>query len=296
MRLSDRVITDTIRSNLATNVARLNEIERQVSSGKRLNAPSDDPAAAASALRGQNELALNQQYTRTADTAKMHLSTADAAFSGLDDVLQRARELTVQAGNGSLGPEELQPIAAELNQLIQHTVQLGNTTLNGTYIFAGTKTQTVPFTMNGGSTPTSVTYNGNSAAITQNVSDATPMQVNVPGDQVFSPVINALIQVRDALSNNDPQTATQSGLPAIDAAMNTLLGVRGTFGARENSIDATETQLGTEQVALQTQQSSLEDIDITDAIVKLNASQNAYQASLGAAAKAIQPTLLDFLK
>jgi flagellar hook-associated protein 3 FlgL len=296
MRLSDRVITDTVRNNLATNIDRLNEIERQVSSGKRLGVPSDDPAAAAAALRDHNDVALNQQYSRTVDSAKMHLSTADSALSSLDDVVQRARELTVEAGNGSLGPDELKPIAAELNQLIQHTVQLGNTTLGGNYIFAGTKTQTVPFTMNGGDVPTSVTYNGNSGAITQNVSDATPMQVNVPGDQVFMPVINALIQVRDALNNNDPQTAVQTGEPAIDAAMNNLLGVVGTFGARENSLDSTATQLGNEQVALQTQQSNLEDVDIAQAAVQLSASQNAYQASLAAAAKVIQPTLLDFLK
>jgi flagellar hook-associated protein 3 FlgL len=296
MRLSDRVLTDTARYDLAANLERLNQLQQQVSTGKRISVPSDDPAAAAEALRDRNDLALNEEYTRVVDAAKTRLSATDSAFSSLTEDLQRARELTVQAGNDTLGPQDLQPIAAELNQLIQHMVQLGNTQVSGSYIFAGTKTQTVPFTPVGGNTPASVTYNGNGGAITQTVSAATQMQINVPGDQVFTPAIDALIQVRDALNNNDNKTAAQSGLPAIDAAMNNLLGVQGTLGARTNSLDSLETQLGNEQVALQTQDAQLEDTDMTDAIVKLNAAQNAYQASLGGAAKTMQPTLLEFLK
>jgi len=294
MRIATSVLSDNVRANLASNVVALDRLERQISSGKRLTAPSDDPAAAYKVLRYHNDIALNDQYTRNADNASSFLAGTDTALGGLTDALQRARELAVQAGTGTVNAADMQAIGQEMNQLLLHAVQLGNSKLGGQYLFAGTQTTTAPFTA-AGATPAAVTYNGDTNPILQDVAPGVQVQVNTPGSQVFTAGMNALIQIRNNLTAGNGQTAAQSGIPALDGALDGVLQVRGAVGAKVNSLDAVKAQNADESINLQSQRSSLEDVDIASAIVQLNASRNTYEAALGAAAKVITPSLAEFL-
>src|SRR5262245_29032368 len=111
MRISDRVLVDGVRANLNANTQRMARVERELSSGRKINAPSDDPAAAATALRHRTDIALNEQFTRTVDSAAARLGAADTSLGSLTDVLQRARELTVQAGSATISDDQLKSIA-----------------------------------------------------------------------------------------------------------------------------------------------------------------------------------------
>jgi flagellar hook-associated protein 3 FlgL len=295
MRISDRVLTDNVRTSLNLNTSKLARIEREVSSGRRINVPSDDPAAAASALRHRTDIAMSEQFSRTVQASSSRLSAADTALGSLTDVVQRVRELTVQAGAGSLGNDQMAAIATEINQLLHSAVQIGNTNFGGQFLFAGTKTTTAPFSV-AGQVPLAVTYNGNANPISQDVGQGVQVRVDVPGDQSILPVMNALIQIRDALNGGDADTATTTGIAGLDTALDGLLQVRGGIGARVNRLEDLSTRLDDERTNLKSLQSNLEDVDMADTIVRLNIAQNVYQASLGAAAKAIQPTLVDFLR
>lgn len=295
MRIADRVLTDNVRTSLNLNISKLMQIEREIATGRRINVPSDDPAAAATALRHRTDIALSEQFSRTAQASAARLSAADTALSSLTEVVQRARELTVKAGAGSLGTDQLASIATEINQLLHSAVQIGNTNFSGQFIFAGTKTTTVPFTVTG-QVPLTVTYNGNANAIYQDVGQGVQVRVDVPGGQSILPVMNALIQIRDALNGGNTDAATTSGLAALDRALDGLLQTRGSIGARVNRLEDLVQRMDDEQTNLKGLQSGLEDVDITDTIVRLNIARNVYEASLGAAAKAIQPTLVDFLR
>lgn len=293
MRIPDRLMSDRVSANLNLNIQRMLQVEEQLSSGRKINRPSDDPAGASTALRIRTDLATSDQYARTVTATASRLSAADSAMGGLTDVVQRARELTVQAGNGSLGAEQLTAIATEINQLIQHTVQIGNTNFGGQYLFAGTKTTTAPFTA-AGDVPATVTYNGNDNAITQDIGQSSQIRVDVPGDQVFSPVLNTLIQIRDAL-NGGNSAAASAALPALDSASDGILQMRGSIGARVNRLQSLGQRMDDERTNLQGVQSQIEDIDITDTIVRLNSARNVYEAALGAASRVITPSLADFL-
>lgn len=295
MRISDRVLTDNVRRNLAMNTDRLMRVERELSSGRRLDTPSDDPAAVARALRLRTDAATNDSLTRTSGLSRTRLNAADGALDSLTQTMQRARELTVQASSGTLDSQQLGAIAAEMNQLLLQSVQVGNTSVAGQYVFAGTKTTTAPFSA-AGNAPAAVTYDGNSNPIYQDVGGNARIQVDVPGDGPFLPAMNVLIQIRDALNSGNADSARATGLPALDSALDGVLQVRGTLGARINRLDALDARLGDEKVSIQTQQSDVEDIDLTDTIVRLNSARNVYDAALGAAAKAITPSLVDFLR
>jgi len=293
MRIPDRVLSDTVRNDLNNNLANLTGVEQTLSTGHRINAPSDDPAGTAAVLRYSNDIDLNDQYTRTAGAAKSRLDAADTALSSLSDIMQRVRELTVQAGSGALAGTDLTAIGTELNQLLGQAVQIGNTNVGGQYLFAGTMTTTSPFTA-AGAVPPSVTFNGDSNPINLPTGQATTTRVNVDGNATFMPVLNAIINIRDAV-NSGNTAGIQTALTPIDTAIDGVLQARGTIGATTNGLDALTDRLGNETTSLKGQRSLVQDTDIADAVVKLNTAQNVYQAALGAAVKAIQPSLIDFL-
>jgi flagellar hook-associated protein 3 FlgL len=295
MRISDRSRMEGVRANLARSLDKMERVNREVSTGRRIHYPSDDPAGAATALRYRSDLALGEQFSRTANASRARLEAADSALGGLTDVLQRARELTLRAGSPAAGAAELQTAAIEVNQLLKQAVQLGNTSFAGRFIFGGTITTTAPFNA-AGEIPAAVTYGGNGGAIDQEIGQGTLVRTNVPGDQAFLPTMNALIQIRDALNSGDAAGALAGGLPALDSALDGLLRTRGDIGARVNHLESVEQKLGMEKVNLTTLKSNVEDVDIAESVVRLNEARNVWEAALGAAAKAIQPTLVDFLR
>lgn len=295
MRISDRVVTDNVRTSLNTNLVKLGRIQREVATGRRINVPSDDPAAAATALRHRTDVAMSEQFSRTVQASSARLSAADTALGGLTEVVQRARELTVKAGAGSLGQDQINSIATEINQLLHSAVQIGNTNFGGQFLFSGTRTTTAPFSV-ATEVPPAVAYNGNANAIEQDVGQGVKVRVDLPGDQTIQPVMNALIQIRDALTAGNTDAATRAGLSALDSSLDGVLQTRGSIGARVNRLEDLQSRLDDERTNLKTLQSNLEDVDMADTIVRLNIARNVYDASLGAAAKAIQPTLVDFLR
>jgi flagellar hook-associated protein 3 FlgL len=295
MRISDSSRYEGIRANLARSLNKLDRVNREVSTGRRIQFPSDDPSGAATAMRYRTDLALGEQYSRTAESARARLEASDTALDGLTDVIQRARELALRAGAGSSGPAELRSLGIEVNQLLKQSVQLGNTSFAGRFLFGGTRTTTAPFNATG-DTPPAVTYNGNSGAIDQEIGQGAVVRANVTGDQAFQPTMNALIQIRDALNAGDGDGAIAAGLPALDAALDGLMQTRGDIGARVNHLESVEKKLGMEQVNLSSLKASVEDVDLADTVVRLNEARNVWEAALGAAAKAIQPTLAEFLR
>ncbi len=295
MRIPDRVITDSVKSNVNVNIARMMKIEQQISSGRRINAPSDDPAAAAAALRLRADISMSEQFTRNIDSAAARLGATDSALGSLTDLLQRARELTVQAGSAGISPAQLSAIGTELNQLLHHAVQVGNSSFGGQYLFSGTKTTTPAFLATG-DVPATVTYQGNTSAILQDVGDNAQVQMNVTGDQGLLAAMNALIQIRDALNAGDRTTAIQSGLTALDGAMDAVLQQRGSLGARINRLESLGVRIEDERINLHGLKGSLEDVDMADTIVRLNSARNVYEAALGAAAQVIQKSLVQFLR
>jgi flagellar hook-associated protein 3 FlgL len=296
MRISERVLTDTVRNDLNNSLSNLTSIGTILATGKKINAPSDDPAGTGTVMRLTNDIDINDQFSRSTGAATARLSSADTALGNLTDVLQRARELTVQAGAGSHSQSELNAISTELNQLLLHAVQIGNTNVGGQYLFSGTKSTTAAFAPAAGPIPASVAFNGNTNPIAIQTDRSTQTRVDVPGDAAFLPTMNAIIQIRDALTAGNAANGVQTALTAFDGALDSVSAERGKIGATVNGLESASARIGTEQTDLKSQRSDLQDMNIADTIVKLNAAQNLYQSALGAAAKAIQPSLVEFLR
>lgn len=147
MRITQGMITETFMRNLTNNLKRLNDREDMLSSTKRVRKPSDDPVAAVLAVRLRNTLSSIEQYTKNVNDALTWLKSTETALTNTNDILQRIRELTVKAANGTLTSDDRQTILDEISQLKEQLMQEANSSYNNRYLFGGFITDEKPFEM-----------------------------------------------------------------------------------------------------------------------------------------------------
>lgn len=147
MRITQGMITEAFMRNLTNNLKRLSDKEDMLSSTKRVRRPSDDPVSAVLAMRLRNTLSGIEQYTKNVNNALTWLKSTETALTNTNDILQRIRELTVNAANGTLTSDDRQTILDEISQLKQQLLQEANTSYNNRYLFGGYITDEKPFDM-----------------------------------------------------------------------------------------------------------------------------------------------------
>ncbi|MGE5632531.1 MAG: flagellar hook-associated protein FlgL [Caulobacteraceae bacterium] len=149
MRVTNTMMVNNMMRNLARNLNRMENLQQQMASGKKFSSPSDDPIGVSRSLRLNTEIATMNQYKRNADDIQSWLDTTEMAINNINTVLQRAKELTMQAATGTNSLDERNAIAGEITELRNQLIQAGNTTYAGSYIFSGYKTNKPLFTPEG---------------------------------------------------------------------------------------------------------------------------------------------------
>jgi flagellar hook-associated protein 3 FlgL len=271
---------------------------QQVSTGKRVNVPSDDPLAAAQMIGNQAQTSRSDQYLQNIDTLTSQLQTADTAVGSAVAAVTQAITLGVQGSTGTLSASDRQQVAQNLIGIQSQLVQLANVSVGGSYLFGGTATTTPPYTLNPAS-PSGVTYNGNTGTNTVQIADGLNLQTNVPGSQLFQnsagDVFGSMQKLITALQTGTPADA-QSATNELRTAFDSLTGQRIFYGSAVNQLNSTQTFLQQEQVTLKSQANNLVGADLTKAAVDLTRAQTAHEAALAAAAKILPTSLLDYLK
>lgn len=312
MRITDSMMIMNFMNDYNNNLERMEKNQSMLESGKRINKPSDDPVAIANSLRIKTDMSRNDAYTKNVSDAKSWLDLTDSSLGQLNDLLQRTRELAVQGSNGSETADDMKKIAAEVEQLKQQMIQVGNTQYNGRYIFAGFKTELngkTPFesTTDGNGNPINI-YNGDNGEIKFEVgAGGNTIQVNISGIDPFdvtggtngtggqSQLLNMMDTLKNALNNGDNQKVSDM-LQNIDDEMEKVLTARADAGVKSNRLDLINNRLQTDNYNFTTLLSKNEDADMSLVITNLQMDRNVYQASLAAGARIIEPSLIDFLK
>lgn len=140
MRITNNMMIKNMMRNLNNNLKRMDKVQQMMSSGKKFQLPSDDPIGVSKSLKLHTDVSRIEQYKRNVDDALSWMEITESTVAEIGDVLQRARELTVQAANGSNSNEDLQKISSEIEQLKDHLIEVANTTYAGRSIFTGYKT------------------------------------------------------------------------------------------------------------------------------------------------------------
>lgn len=307
-RVTNQMMSQRMLENLWASMRRLDKWNQQLSTGRRISLPSDDPADTETAMRLRTLLREGEQYMRNVDDALAWLEATDAALNHATQVLQRARELIIYGGNGTLTDEARQALATEMNQLIHDLFAVANTKHGQRYLFAGENTLIRPFEaiLEEPADPSSPVgnfqYHGTRYepadgfdGLELEIEAGNTLRYNIFGNDVFEPIFDVLIAVREHLENGNLNDLTGDDLRNFDEAMDNLLRWRAEVGARVNRLELVRERLSQNQVNLEKLSAEVEGIDIAEVIMRLKMEENVYRAALGAGARIIQPTLLDFL-
>ena len=270
---------------------------QQVSTGKSVTVPSDNPAAAADMVQNTIETANVDQYTQNVSSVLSTVQTADSALSTVVSSLTQAISLGTEGANGTNSAANQQAIATQVQGILSSVVSQANLSYQGSYVFGGTANTTTPYTAD----PTSAsgyTYNGNSGVNSVQVGDQLSVQVNVPGSQVFSSstanVLGSLSSLVTALQSGNT-AAIGTATAAVSASMSYVSQQRVVYGNAESQLNAQETYLQQETVNLSSQATSLVGVDMAKAAITLSQAETANNAALAAAAKVVPNTLLNYL-
>jgi flagellar hook-associated protein 3 FlgL len=292
MRITEGMRYSVLLQDIGRAQERVMKAQQEVSSGKKISTPSEDPVAAADVLRLHGEISENGQYLRNLTFAKSKLQTTDVVLDNVEQLVLRARTLA-QSSFGN--PQAAQGYLPEVIALRDQIVTAANTTHAGRFIFGGSVTTTQPYVKNPNST---VTYNGNSEDMPLEIERNVTVQTQIAGSNLFSGSVN-IFQVMDDLA-----TAMQSGNNGeIDAQIKNLeqfadvLSVaRTNVGSNLNFIANVESNHSSAGLSRQSQLSQEESADLATAISELTLSQNALQATLAVGAKISQISILDYLR
>lgn len=145
MRITYNAINRNIQNVIVDRYADLAKIQEQLSTGKRLLRPSDDPNDVSNDLKLRTKLKQLYQLKRNLDDGIGYMEVTDTAMMSMDNIMQRLRELAIQSSSDTLSAEERLFIANEVEQLLRQTIGLVNTNFKGDYVFAGTQTKIEPF-------------------------------------------------------------------------------------------------------------------------------------------------------
>lgn len=294
MRVTNSMLVNTFKRNLTNNLREMDRVQEHLSSGKRINRPSDDPVGITFSLRFRSNLTETEQYQKNVSDALSWMETTDMALGQVGDVLQRARELTIYGASDALPQASRDAIAKEISQLKEQLIQIGNTNLGGRFIFGGLKTAQPPFDSSGN-------YLGSNspAEMRYEFGPGVTVPINIAGDVVFkSP--QDIFATLDAIAAdlNAGNTANLSGarLGELDTVLENVLNWRAEMGAKINRVELAKNRLEQTELNFKDLLSKTDDADMAQVITELKTKEEVYRSSLAAGARIMQPTLLDFLR
>lgn len=291
-RVTQRLMVERSLTALNTGMGRLARSQEQLSTGRLINRPSDSPTGTNDAMRLRAQIAADTQYTRNASDGLAVLGQTDSTMITMLDNVRRARDLLVQgASTGSSGPEARAALAAELTQIREALIGLANTEHMGRPIFAGTSGSPVAYDAAGG-------FVGDQFPIDRTVGEGITVRVNLTGPEAFTAGTDDLFGVLSTAITRLTAAPDQLGdsMTRLDAVAGQMRTALADVGTRYGRVERAMSTLTDTTLSNTASLSEVENIDIAKAVVDLQMQEVAYQAALGATARVIQPSLLDFLR
>jgi flagellar hook-associated protein 3 FlgL len=306
MKVSTNLYFDRASAQLGTVQSSLSKTQEQLSTGKQITKPSDEPDKASLVTRLESEMARQKSYQDALSSVEIKLSSQETALRNVSDVMGRIKELTVQANSDTMGTVDRQSIALEIESLRDQILSLANTQdTSGNYLFAGSRVTHPAF---GKDTAGEFNYQGDQTRIRVAVGDNLRMNVNRPGSDAFVRVpredgkggtigigfFQSLDDLTQAIRSSD-RKMMQRGLGELDALSQGVSEATAQVGADLNVVDAQRNVLDEVTLRLKTTMSAVQDLDYTEAITRMNRDQLALEAAQSSFAKISKLSLFNYL-
>lgn len=292
-RVTQNMLSHRSLTSLQSGLSKLAALQEQLSTGRVLNRPSDSPADVTSAMRIRSSLANVKQYGRNAEDGNGWLTQIDGALTTATDVVSRARDLALQGANeGSMGPTARDALASEVDQLRASLIDTANASYLGRPVFGGVTAGHAAYDGSG-------TYVGTPGAVNRTISEGSTIRVDLDGTTAFGATGSSVFDHLDALSTalrSGNQAGISASITALDADRDRITTAQTEVGTRQQRVEAAIQSSQDGELNLRSSLSNVENADLPKVIVDLQLQQTAYQASLAATARVMQPSLLDFLR
>lgn len=297
MRINPDILPDLLAA-LNDNQQQINDDLEQISSGRSVNQPSDNPAAAAALVVNADQTSQANQFLSSISTVSGELQSADSTLNSVTTALQQAISLGVEGANGTLNASDQQALAVQVQGIQSQLVNLANLAYQGNYVFAGTATSTPPYVLDSTSS-SGVTYQGNSGVNSITIGNQYTVQTNLPGSQLFSSSSNDVFQaIQDLITGlqSGNATAISTAVGELTNASNYIDQQRVFYGNTISQLNAQTTYLNSETTQLSQQQNTLGAANMPAVISNLESAQVSRQATLESMSNTLQNNLFNYLR
>ncbi len=295
MRITQRAVVLTSLQGLNRNLDAVGKLQQQLTTGRIINAPSDSPTGTNKAMQTRSEQAAVAQQARNISDATSWLEQGGSTLIEILDTTRRVRDLTVQGLNtGGSSEASRQALATEVASLREGLLSLANTAVQGRPLFGGITSGDKAYNDDG-------TYAGMPGEVVRRLSASETVRVDVSGPDTFGPAGNNLFDVVGRIAaelSADPvdPAALEDDLAALDGVAELMRTAVADVGSRASRVERAEQLNFDRSLSLTAELGETENVDLPNTIMRLQMQQVGYEAALAATAKAISPTLLDYLR
>jgi flagellar hook-associated protein 3 FlgL len=290
-----RVTNDTAYRSLLRDLERISErmqdTQLQISSGKKLHKPSDDPTAVSDVVRIQAEMSEIGQYEDNISTAMSRLNVADSTLQGVELMIERVRSLGLLSMNN---PATAGVQTAEIEGLRDQLVGAANTVFDGQFLFAGSKVDGPAYTKAADGT---VTYEGNSEQVRVQIGRSSTLQIQVPGNGIFTGSVDVFATISDLIvaMNAGDKGAIATEIGKLEQLSSVIAGAHGKVGGLVNVAQSVEKDLTQYRLARSGDLADLEEVDLSVAITEFTQAETALRAATAIGARISNISILDYL-
>lgn len=300
MRITNNQVTDRAIREFATAREQMDAAQSRVTTGHRFSTASEDPSAAAQTTAALSSVRALDQYERNIGAATAHVDLEDGVLGQLTSLLTRAKEIAISGASDTVSATSRRGMAAEVNELLANAVQLANTKLGSEYLFGGDQADVPPYAVNtsGATYQFALTPGSGTGARSIAIGAGQQMLATHDGVSVFGDgtagALKSIQSLAESLSAGD-RTATAAAASTLDGSLAALQSRVAEVGARANQLDVAGTNVKAYSTQMAAFASTLQDVDLDQAMTDLVTRQLAYQAALSATAKIINLSLTDYL-
>jgi flagellar hook-associated protein 3 FlgL len=303
MRVTQNITTNTLISYINQQAGNLLKTQQQIASQKRINKSSDDPIGMGQVLGYRTKIAVTDQYQENIGRGMTRIEFNELTLDFASDLVDTARELAAEYSGSTQSAATRQSVALQVKDIYDQVMQMANSKFNGNYIFAGHATNTEPFSHLPDFT---ATYDGDEGDFQIMVSDGVEVNLVADGRKIFQNAANGGVNIFDELKNlidglehPDPVAGSaqiEATVKVLQDGRDQINDSRSEYALSLYRLQAADEYMTNLRPKVEEAMATLEQADLTKAVVELQNLELAYETTIATAARIIQPSLLDFLR
>jgi flagellar hook-associated protein 3 FlgL len=296
MRITTSMLSNNTIQDINDSLAKLNDYQKKVSSGKNFVDSSENPSGVSLSLRLRSTLSVSNDFLNTANFVDDWMTANDSAIKQGIDIGTRANTLAKSGLSDTFSATERSAYATEINELIKQALDSANASHEGKYIFSGYQINTKPFTM---SDPNTIDpYHGDTGTVEQTIGAGIKVTMNIDGENTFKPLLQALVRARNALQSTPyDSNELNAAVTDINTSIQTMKEAQTNNAARQSQVENNISAIKNTQAEIKSLLSKNEDVNMAEMATLITNQQTTYQAVLEVSQRAISAlNLFDYLK